>query len=176
MLFGKKKEAVNKELQEIKEAVDEPLPTREDLGNIELKKDIPAEEHEAGQKVLTGIEEQKLQPQPKPVPAPIFIKLDRYKNILGSLTEIRKGLEAIRNIFSYVSELEKMKSESFKMLHDMMAKIDKKLAHLDSEFLKPPGFESEVSPEVAFEPSNLEGIIDNMRNKIDDLRSQIDNI
>ncbi len=180
-LFGRKKVEVSRDLQEIKEAVDIPLPTKEDLANIrpgEMRREAPMPVPRAvpvASAAPMPEEAPAAEERPKQPVAPIFIKLDRYHTILSSLTEVRKGLDAIKNVFAYISELEKMKSESFKMLHDMVAKMDKKLTYLDSEFLRPPGFEAPESQQ-AMEPGNLEDMISSMRGKIDELRSQIEGI
>ncbi len=191
-LFGKKKTDVMRDLEDIKRAVDVPLPTREDLERsrmAETRREVnvpvrrqevsrPLEEYpRAEQQMPRPLEEYpRAEQKPKPPTAPIFIKLDRYQIILTAMAEVKKGLDTIKNIFSYVSELEKMKSESFRMLHDMVAKIDKKLVFLDSEFLRPPGFEEEASPEMTMSPGNLENVIDSMKGRIDELRSQIEDI
>jgi hypothetical protein len=174
VLFGKKTAGdLKREVEEVKRAIDLQLPTKEELIK-ESQKNIPVVEEK--QKPIYKKEEVGIEERQKPKVAPIFIKLEKYNNILLSLFEIRRGLEAIKNIFSYLSELEKLKSESFKVLHDMVSNIDRKLAYLDSEFLRPPGFEFEITAETALEPSSLEGIIEGMRAKLEELKARAESI
>ncbi len=176
--FGKKKAAQGMELEQIRQAVDVSLPTKDDLEALSKAGVQPAETPVR----LLGTEPEQPAEQ-KPTTAPLFVKLDRYNNILVALSEIKKGLEAIKNVFSYVSELENLKSDSFRMLHDMVERIDKKLLFLDSEFIKPPEF-ADVSKKVATktgagvyaETAGLEDIIKNMKNKIEDIRGQIETV
>jgi len=144
-------------MENIKQAVDVQLPTKEDLQRTEglsvPNYGGPAMDiRPAGD--VTGVDAKQQGG------APLFIKLDRYNKILTSLFEVRKSLENLKNVFSYVSELERMKSDSFKMLHDVVAKMDQKLDYLDSEFLRPPGFESQsTTPQMTMESTSLENIV-----------------
>jgi len=147
-LFGRKKEEIEKEIkdiEEIKQAI-EPLKAPK-------------------------IEEKIPEPE-KPTSAPLFIKLDKYRKILDSLTELKTALEAIKNAFATLNELEKLKAESLKAIENAVEKVGKKTIALDSEFLRPSGYQEEVPSEL-FTTESLGLTITDLRSHIEQIKSEL---
>jgi hypothetical protein len=183
-LFGRKKE-VN-EIQEIKKAIEQPPETEEHSDVIEMlrrsiespiqrpiepmEKTIPPLQIEEFSKKLPepAAEEQK----ERPSFAPLFVKLDKYKQILNSLVELKTTIAVIKNAFAVLNELERLKLENLKMIESSIEKMDKKLVSLDSEFLRPSGFHEDI-PAQMYSPENFEAILNDLRNQIGQLRSEI---
>jgi hypothetical protein len=150
-LFGRKKEEIEKEIKDIEE----------------IKKTIEPIE------ALPKIEEKIPEPE-RPAFAPLFVKLDRYKIILDSLTELRTMITAIKNAFASLIELETLKRENLKIIQNAIGKVERRLAALDSEFLRPAGYEEEVAPEVY--TSELEPSIADLKSQVEKLKSELKSI
>jgi chromosome segregation ATPase len=156
-LFGRKKEP-KKEIEEIKEVIEKPkLPKFPEIE--EKPPEIKAPEPE------------------KPAFAPLFVKLDRYKKILDSIAELKSILEAVRNAFDALNELERLRSETVKSIQSTIEKVNKKMVSLDSEFIRPSGYEKGVSEEIPIEaPESLKGTISDLRSQIERLKSELQDI
>lgn len=149
-LFGRKKEEIEKEIKDIEE----------------IKKAIEPTE------TLPKTEEKPSEPE-RPAFAPLFVKLDRYKTILDSLAELKTTIAAIKNAFVSLIELENLKRENLKIIQNAIGKVEKKLVSLDSEFLRPSGYE-EVHSE--FYSIDLEPSIADLKSQIEKLKSELESI
>jgi hypothetical protein len=70
----------------------------------------------------------------------------------------------IKNTLAVLNELEKVRHENMKLLQDALAKTEKKILDLDSEFIRPPDFQEEL-PEY--------GDVETVSTTIEDLKGQI---
>ena len=111
----------------------------------------------------------------KPAFAPLFIKLDKYKQILNLMAELRTTIATVKNTFVVLNELEKIKANSFKVLEKAIEKIEKKLISLDSQFLRPAGFEEEFPQEVAG-MEELSDVLSSLKSQVEQLRREIQTV
>jgi len=127
-----------------------------------------------------------------PESAPLFIKLDRYRNILHTISDLKSTVTKVKNAFEMFSEMERVKAENLRVIEAAVQKVESRLADLDSEFLRPSGLkekeatghtehmeqqhEFEVAPAVAEEPNDegLHGMISDLRSQIDKLKEELD--
>lgn len=133
-----------------------------DKGLIEALKEVPGEE--------VRPEEVK-----KPAFAPLFVKLDRYRQILYLMNELKTTMVAIKNAFSVLTEVDKLREESSKMIKSAIDKVDKRLVDLDSEFLRPSGFQEEF-PSETYSVESLEGIVGNLKEQVNQLKAELESM
>jgi hypothetical protein len=172
-IFGRKKEEAKPVVfEEIK------LPTVEDL-KMGTEQSSPFEQlvKEVGnpREVQPKQEPKQEFKQERPAFAPLFIKLDRYKQILNSITELKTTLVLVKNSFSVLNELEKLKNENLKMIEKAMERVDKRISALDSEFLRPSGYHEEL-PEELYGIESLEATLVDLRGQVDQLKTELRNL
>jgi hypothetical protein len=122
--------------------------------------------------------QQKQEAQPKqerPAFAPLFIKLDRYKNILSAITELKTTLVMIKNSFSVFNELDKIKEDNLKVVASAIERVDKRIAALDSEFLRPSGYREEL-PEEVYAVESLDTTLSDLRYQVDQLKAELESL
>lgn len=151
-IFGRKK----KEVREAKKVFEKPIPVKKP---ITMKKPIPTEKP-------------KEKEPKKPSFAPLFVKLTRYKQILNAMNYLKTTMVMIRNTFSILNELERLKAENLKMIQSAMEKVEKRLLTLDSEFMRPSGFTEEL-PEL-HDVESLEATIADLKSQIDQLKTELE--
>jgi len=184
-LFGRKRK---EEIQEVKQAVQ--LPTLESIMSQlekpiekkpveELSKKIPetpTAERIPEHKTIERIpemprEEIKEEVREKSSFAPLFVKLDRYRQILNTMNYLKNTMNMIKNTLSILNELEKIKSENLKLIEDTIEKADKKILTLDSEFMRPSGFIEDM-PELS-DVESLEATLVDLREQVNQLKSEL---
>jgi len=74
-----------------------------------------------------------------PESVPLFIKLERYKNIMQTISEIKETVARLRSAFNVFSEMEKMRTENLNLLGSAIQKVETRISELDTEFQKPVG-------------------------------------
>lgn len=72
-----------------------------------------------------------------PESAPLFIKLDRYKNILSAISDLRSTVSKVRNAVEMFGEMERVKAENLRVIEAVMQKVEARTVDLESEFTKP---------------------------------------
>lgn len=108
----------------------------------------------------------------KPVFAPLFIKLDRYRQILMLLSDLKTTIATIKNTFTVLNELEKIEEEGTKLLQKAIDKVDKKLVALDTQFLRPSGFEEEFPTEA----EELGDVLSSLKSEVEQLKNELQTI
>lgn len=106
--------------------------------------------------------------------APLFVKLDRYRQILSTMNYLKNTMNMVKNTFSILNELEKIRMENLKLIQETIEKADKKILTLDSEFMRPSGFTDEI-PEFA-DAESLEATLVDLRNQVGQLKSELKNM
>jgi len=72
-----------------------------------------------------------------PESAPLFVKLDRYRNVLNTISDLRNTVSKVRNAFELFSEMERVKAENLRVIEAVMQKVESRIVDLDAEFMKP---------------------------------------
>ncbi len=158
MVFGKKKEEKRENFLPVPQFIVRPETVHEQSKSeaVESKKE----------EVKTEAKESK------PTFAPLFIKLERYKQILEIMEYLKNTMGMIRNNFAVLAELEKLRADNLKMIQMTVEKVEKKLKELDSEFLRPEGFEEKT--EEYRDITELQTTLSNLDKKIKDLQSELE--
>lgn len=99
--------------------------------------DLPTEEY-VGIPEKVELEE-KVKPKEETSFAPLFIKLERYKEIINKIESIKSTLAGLKSCLSILKDLEKLREENIKVADSIISKLEKKLEELDSEFTQPGG-------------------------------------
>ena len=106
--------------------------------------------------------------------APLFVAIDRYRNILKALGEIKTTLALMKNAFVMLNEIDKIEDENMNLIASTLDKIEKKMIALDAEFLRPYGFEDEMSETYEFE--NVQSVISGLHSQIDKLKTDMQQV
>jgi len=163
-LFGKKN-------VEEKQPVAEQLPAAESLRlpkAEELSKsfDISIPEPEISPKEEIKEEKQKGYP-------PLFVKLERYEEILNTMSEIKSVLSSLKNSFFVLNESEKIRSETIEIIKENIDRIERRITALDSVLLKPPGYE-EMPVEEEHKTEEMRDVLSTLRLQIDQLKQELE--
>lgn len=151
-LFGRKKKEEPKEMPE--------LPPLSVLDQVPL---TPQQET------------QKPKPEsPPPQVAPLFVKIDRYRQILNTIGNIKTALMIVKNSLGTLHQIEKVRDETFNIVNDIVNKMDEKLVNLDNELLRPAGFHEtrEGSPEEQ-DIRTIEATVADLRGQIEQLKAEL---
>jgi len=110
----------------------------------------------------------------KPTAAPLFVKLERYGNILEAINEIKMTVVKIKNALAILSDLDNLRDENLKLIKDATDAMENRVGLLDTEFLKPSGLEEKLPPEVYTE--GLEDVLDNLKVQVGQLKAELESI
>src|SRR3989338_3240945 len=69
--------------------------------------------------------------------APLFVKVEKYQNVLGSINEMRTFVSSMKQLFNVLYELETVRNESLKIMRAKIQRLEKTLFEIDNELLRP---------------------------------------
>jgi hypothetical protein len=185
-LFGKKNEKHDTNLSEIKKVVEEnkpamqPTPTVQKSPIERLLEEAPAKPKiEVKERSVPLIKEADIPPireSERPSFAPLFIKIDRYRQILNSIGNLKTAMIMIKNSLVTIVELDKARDETFKLIQDAIEKLDKKLSTLDQELVRPSGYHEIVETPEYQDVETVEATIADLRGQIEQLKTELENV
>lgn len=182
-LFGKKKKAdkqsqedIDREIAEIKASL-EGGTAAQPQGKEEGGREETI--HDKAEKTSHAPFKSELKPPPKQKvdgspPAPLFVKLDKYRNILVTLGHMKATIAALKNSFSMLEELEKTKNETMGMMKKAMQGMESRISALDEELVRPAGFRDVASNANYEEVANVEATIADLRGQIEQLKAELE--
>ena len=111
----------------------------------------------------------------RPAFAPLFVKIEKYRSVLNSITDLKTTIIMLKNALTVQKQIEGLRDENRKFLELAINKIDKKIVLLDTDFLRPKGFEEEFPP-ATYETAGIEGVVDDLKKQIEGLKSELKTI
>ncbi len=119
--------------------------------------------------------EEKMIEGKKTTSAPLFVKLDQYRAVLNTISDLKMTVIMVKNALALQKEFEGLRDENRRLMEAAINKIDKKIVMLDSEFLRPQGFEEEFPPPI-YETEGLEGVVTDLKKQIEGLKLELQTI
>lgn len=149
MLFKKehetKKEPLSEEVAGIKHAVDDG----------DFRDDMPA-------------------PPPTEEPsAPLFVKVEKYREVLSGLHEMKLFVAGARDVFSILQELEQVRSDALNVMKVTVQRLEKAVVEMDAELLRPRGVNISPFPQGEAEVRHIESSLSGLQKQLLDLRQEL---
>lgn len=107
--------------------------------------------------------------------APLFVKVEKYRNIISTLTEMKAFIAGIKQLYSVLHEAETVKNDTLKILRSSVQRLEKSIYELDSEMLRPRGFVDETK-ETQTEFSHIEGSLSDLQRQLAMLKKELQQI
>jgi hypothetical protein len=171
--FKKRKEEDVEEIKNIAESRKIP----DELLEKPTGEEVPMELPESTELALPEVEKTVTMTtgEKRPVFAPLFVKIERYRAVLNAIADLKTMVVAIKNALELQRQIESLKDENRKLFEAAINKIDKKIVMLDSEFLRPRGYEEEF-PSPVYETEGLEGVVTDLKKQVESLKSELQTI
>ncbi|MFB6088179.1 MAG: hypothetical protein ABEK36_00185 [Candidatus Aenigmatarchaeota archaeon] len=109
-----------------------------------------------------------------PASAPLFIKIDRYKEVLEQLGEIRKTLKSLKKLLNLLVNIDDLKGNTMNTFKEAIADVTDSLISLDEQFIRPEGAD-EIIPEEETK-NEVENYMTDLRSELSELRRELDKI
>ncbi len=110
----------------------------------------------------------------KPTVAPLFVKMDRYRQILTTIGNLKTALMITKNSLSTLQQIEKIRDETFGIVNDIVERMDEKLIMLDNDLLRPAGFHDNAdSSAEEHDIRSIEATVSDLQGQIEQLKSEI---
>ena len=103
--------------------------------------------------------------------APLFVKVEKYREVLSHLGQIKAFIGGIKQVFILQEELDGVRSDALRMLRSSIQRLEKAITEVDAELLKPVGLESFPHGEV--EMKHVEESLTRLQSQLSGLRREL---
>lgn len=113
----------------------------------------------------------------KPTAAPLFVKIERYRQILTTIGNLKTALVIVKNSLGTLDQIEKVRNQTMGIVNDIVSKMDDKLIDLDNNLLRPAGFHetNATSPEQQ-DIRSIEATVSDLQGQIEQLKSELSKV
>lgn len=125
----------------------------------------------------------ELEPEPEEIAiapdrrdAPLFVKVEKYRDLLSLIQEMKVFISGIKQLFGIIEELENLRVDSVKIMKATMQRLERRVVEIDSELLRPRGFETPEMQHSEPEISNVEDSLTELQKEIAKLRGELEDL
>jgi hypothetical protein len=110
-----------------------------------------------------------------PKTAPIFVRVDRYKEILARIQELKNNLESLTGALAVRKSIHKINAESDAVLEQALQRFADSTSMFGQEFVTPRGPER-FGPKEELQQSALDSTISEVSQEISKLKLELEKI
>ena len=114
-------------------------------------------------------------PSFEPKEAPLFIKVEKYHDIISTLNEMKSFVASIKQLYGIINESENVRNDALKIMRNSVQRIEKSLYDMDAELLRPRGFIGETK-ETEKEISHIGGSLTDLQRQLGQLRKELESL
>ena len=116
---------------------------------------------------------QSIQDVKREISAPLFVKVEKYREIISSVQEMKIFISGVRQLFNILNELESVRSDTIKIMRATLQRLEKGVLEIDTELLRPRGLVAEARGEEA---AHIESSLEELQKNLGDLRRELEEI
>ncbi|MBI5332082.1 MAG: hypothetical protein HZB65_00760 [Candidatus Aenigmarchaeota archaeon] len=141
----------------------------------EIKRAVESDPMDIEQFPMPVSHEKKIyEPSGVSVEAPLFIKVEKYREIAASVNEMRSFISGIKQIFLVMNEIQEVQQGSINILRASIQRLEKNMEWIDKALLKPAGFEE--LPQTGIESRQIEQSLLDLQREISSLKKDLERI
>jgi len=104
--------------------------------------------------------------------APLFVKIDKYREVLQDLESVRSSLNDLKQLFELMNEVDNIKRKGMKELREGISDLTGTLVSMDEKFIRPEGTE-EITGEST---SGVSKTVGELQNQLREIRDSLERI
>ena len=143
-MFFQKKEKT-KDLEDIKDLMleDEPPEPR--------REEIPTERSEG---------------------APLFVKVEKYHELITTIHELKLFLASTKQIFTLVNEIESVRTDAHNVLRATLQRLERSVTEMDAGLLRPKGLDTHYESHESSDVNHIETSLNDLHKQLMELKRE----
>ena len=104
--------------------------------------------------------------------APLFVKVDKYREALTTIQEMKSFVNGIKQMFTVLAEMENVRTETLKLMRATTQRLERSIVELDTGLLRPHGV-PESRPASDAESRYIEDSLTGLHLQLENLRKEL---
>ncbi|MDI6721045.1 MAG: hypothetical protein QMD85_01550 [Candidatus Aenigmarchaeota archaeon] len=109
------------------------------------------------------------------VSAPLFVKIDKYRDIIGEIQELKSFVSNLKQTFTILHEIESIRSDTLKIMRASLQRLEKSVLEVDAELVRPKGISLETV-QGKEEIVHIEGSLTDLQKQLNELKRELQDI
>ena len=81
--------------------------------------------------------------------APMFVKLEKYSEVLTTISELQKFIQSLKYVFDIAEEAENIRNDAIKILRTSLNRVERSVHEVDAGLVKPSGWKPDTQLDAA---------------------------
>jgi len=111
--------------------------------------------------------------KPKEDFAPLFVKVEKYREALAAIAEMKVFVSGMKQLFVVVNDIEALRTDAMKIMRATVQRLDKAIIEIDTELLRPKGFEMQL-PTGEIEVHQIEDSLTDLQKQLATLKRELE--
>ncbi len=103
--------------------------------------------------------------------APLFVKVDKYRDIIKTIQELKLFVASTKQVFGVLQEVENLKSDALNVLRATVQRLERSILEIDSELLRPHGVG--ITDTKSSEVGHLESSLEELQKQLLELKREL---
>ena len=103
--------------------------------------------------------------------APLFVKVDKYRDIIKSVQEMKLFVASTKQVFTALHEIESLRSDTLNVLRATIQRLERSITEIDTELVRPHGVS--VAAEESVEVTHIESSLNDLQKQLLDLKRDL---
>jgi len=108
--------------------------------------------------------------------APLFVKIERYQDVITHVNDMRTFISGLKHIFTLMSEIENIRTDTLKIMRASVQRLERSVSELDSMMLRPGGVPFTEPVRQGKELGNVEDALLELQKQLSDLRRELQDV
>jgi hypothetical protein len=105
--------------------------------------------------------------------APLFVKVEKYREILNSMQEIKIFVSGMKQLFNILHDIETVREESLKIMRATIQRFERCVVEIDTELLRPKGADVGIVQRGTEEVKYIETSLAELQKTLSSLREEL---
>ena len=105
--------------------------------------------------------------------APLFVKVDKYREVLRSLQEMKLFVGGVKQTFTVLHEIESIRADALNIMRATVQRLEKSLTQVDTDLLRPKGISLREMGVADTEVRHLEESLTDLQKQLAGLRQEL---
>ena len=118
----------------------------------------------------------QLRPPGSPGSPPLFIKVNKYRDIVKNIRDLKSHILNLRDALDVLSDMQKEVANGIEIAHKNIDELNAVIANLDTYIMKPQGLDHHMDEErlgPTGGPGEVEGQMKDVYGQVEKLRAQL---
>ncbi|MBI2579495.1 MAG: hypothetical protein HYW27_01200 [Candidatus Aenigmarchaeota archaeon] len=104
--------------------------------------------------------------------APLFVKIDKYKDVISEIQEMKSFMSNIKQVFSVLHETDGIRSDALKVMRASIQRLEKSVLEIDAELVRPKGLSME-DIQGREEAGHIENSLTDLQKQLSELKREL---